>query len=164
MGLSEKEVETASKNGGSLGSKTSADGRPVVRGKFIFVGDEKFYIKGVTYGAFAPQENRSEFHDLATIEQDFVAMAAHGINTVRIPHTVPPVSLLDVAYRHGLRVIVSLSAEQYAGYLVDLEKKDSQIQQLVRKGVRACAGHPALLCYVLGNEIPAQFVRFIGRS
>jgi O-antigen biosynthesis protein len=164
MGLSEKEVETASKNGGSLGTKPSADGRPVVRGKFIFVGDEKFYIKGVTYGAFAPRENRSEFNDLTTIEQDFVAMAAHGINTVRIPHTVPPVSLLDAAYRHGLRVIVGLSAEQYAGYLVDREKKDSQIQQLVRKSVRACAGHPALLCYVLGNEIPAQFVRFIGRS
>ena len=164
MGLSKNEVIAALKIGGPPGSKPSAGGRPSVRGKFLFVGNEKFYIKGVTYGAFAPREDGSEFHDLAKIERDFVAMAAHGINTVRIPHTVPPVSLLDAAHRQGLRVIVGLSAEQSVGYLAGREKKASQIQLLVRKNVRACAGHPALLCYVLGNEIPAQFVRYIGRS
>jgi GT2 family glycosyltransferase len=158
MGLSKKEVTAALKNGGPSG------GRPSVRGKFIFVDNEKFYIKGVTYGAFAPGEDGSEFHDLATIERDFVAMAAHGINTVRISHTVPPVSLLDAAHRHGLRVIVGLSAEQYVGYIAGREKEASQIQRLVRKSVRACSGHPGLLCYVLGNEIPAQLVRYIGRS
>src|SRR6516165_1811622 len=164
MGLSKNEVIAALKIGGPPGSKPSAGGRPSVRGKFLFVGNEKFYIKGVAYGAFAPREDGSEFHDLAKIERDFVAMAAHGSNTVRIPHTVPPVSLLDAADRQGLRVIVGLSAEQYVGYLAGREKKPSQIQLLVRKSVRACAGHPALLCYVLGNEIPAQFVRYIGRS
>jgi O-antigen biosynthesis protein len=164
MGLSENEVTAASKNGRPPGSKPSAGGRPSVRGKFIFVGNEKFYIKGVTYGAFAPREDGSEFHDLEKIERDFVAMAAHGINAVRIPHTVPPGSLLDAAYRQGLRVIVGLSAEQYVGYIAGREKEASQIQLSVRKSVRACAGHPALLCYVLGNEIPVQFVRYIGRS
>ena len=164
MGLSENEVTAASKNGRPPGSKPSAGGRPSIRGKFIFVGNEKFYVKGVTYGAFAPREDGSEFHDLATIERDFVAMAAHGINTVRISHTVPPLSLLDAAHRQGLRVIVGLSAEQYVGYIADREKEASQIQLFVRKNVRASVGHPALLCYVLGNEIPAQFVRYIGRS
>src|SRR5262249_33186811 len=161
MGLGENELTAASKNGGPPGSKPSAGGRPSVRGKFIFVGDEKFYIRGVTYGAFAPREDGSEFHDLATIERDFAAMGAQGINTVRISHTVPPLSLLDAAHRHGLRVIVGLSAEQYVGYIAGREKEASRIQVLVRRSVRACAGHPALLCYVLGNEIPAQFVRYI---
>ena len=164
MGLSKNEVTAASKTGGPSGGKPLPAGRPAVRGKFIFVGNEKFYIKGATYGAFAPREDGSEFHDLATIERDFVAMAAHGINTVRISHAVPPVSLLDAAHRHGLRVIVGLSAEQYVGYIAGREKGASRIQLWVRKSVRACAGHPALLCYVLGNEIPAQFVRYIGRS
>src|SRR5262249_50727946 len=27
---------------------------------------------------------------------------------------------------------------------------------------RACAGHPAVLCYVIGNEIPASIVRWYG--
>ena len=84
--------------------------RPCVRGKFLFVGDEKLYVRGVTYGAFTPDAAGSEYHDLATVERDFAQMAANGINAVRIPHTTPPRALLDIASRHGLRVMVGLSA------------------------------------------------------
>ena len=38
------------------------------------------------------------------------------------------------------------------------------IERRVREGVRACAGHPAVLCYAIGNEIPASIVRWHGRS
>src|SRR5256884_5070347 len=34
---------------------------------------------------------------------------------------------------------------------------------LIRGRVRECAGHPALLCYALGNEIPAPMARWLGR-
>ena len=137
--------------------------RPLVRGKFIFVGDEKFYVRGVTYGAFCPDASGHEYHDLDVIERDFAQMAAHGINAVRIPHTTPPRSLLDVAQRHGLRVMVGLSAEQYVGFLVDGKKEMAEIEALIRERVRECAGHPALLCYALGNEIPAPMARWLGR-
>src|SRR5256884_5269214 len=50
-----------------------------------------------------------EYHDPNVIERDFAQMAANGINTVRIPHTMPPRSLLGAARRHGLRVMVGLS-------------------------------------------------------
>src|SRR6266446_3255585 len=33
---------------------------------------------------------------------------------------------------------------------------------MVREKVRACAGHPAVLCYTIGNEIPASIVRWHG--
>ena len=89
-------------------------------------------------------------------------MAANGMTAVRIPHTTPPRSLLDIAQRYGLRVMVGLSAEQYVGYLIDKEGAPD-IEELVRERVRACAGHPALLCYALGNEIPASIVRWLGR-
>src|SRR5205814_3180977 len=68
--------------------------RPCVRGKFLFVGDEKLYVRGVTYGAFTPDAAGNEYHDLATVERDFALMAANGINAVRIPHTTPPRALL----------------------------------------------------------------------
>jgi hypothetical protein len=139
-----------------------AASRPCVRGKFLFVGNEKFYVKGVTYGAFAPREDETEYHAPETIERDFARMAANGINTVRIPHTVPPRSLLDAAHRHGLRVMVGLSAEQYVGYLIDHKKDVQEIERLVLERVRRCADHPALLCYALGNEIPAPLVRYLG--
>ncbi len=137
--------------------------RPRARGKFIFTGDEKFYVRGVSYGAFHPDASGREYHDLDVIERDFAQMAANGINTVRIPHTTPPRALLDAAQRHGLRVMVGLSAEQYLGYLIDRKKSVSEIAALVRAKVRECAGHPALLCYALGNEIPALMARWLGR-
>src|SRR5207253_5607286 len=36
-------------------------------------------------------------------------------------------------------------------------------EAVVRAKVRECVGHPALLCYALGNEIPAPMARWLGR-
>ncbi len=134
-----------------------------MRGKFLFVGDTKLRIRGVTYGAFAPDAQGREYHDLEVIERDFALMAAAGINAVRIPHTMPPRALLDLAAACGLHVMVGLSAEQYIGFLIDRRRDAPDIADLVRAKVRSCAGHPALLCYALGNEIPAPMARWLGR-
>jgi GT2 family glycosyltransferase len=140
------------------------EARPRAMGKFIFAGDEKVYVRGVTYGAFRPDDDGNEYHDLDVVDRDFAQMAANGMNAVRIPHTTPPRALLDVAHRHGLRVMVGLSVEQYVGFLIDRKRKDApDIAETLRAKVRSCAGHPALLCYALGNEIPASLVRWIGR-
>lgn len=146
---------------GAVSARTSA--RPCVRGKFLYVGGQKLFIKGVTYGAFRPDQSGLEFNDLDMIDRDFAMMARHGINTVRIPHTTPPVHLLDAADRHGLRVMVGLSAEQYVGYLLD-DRKPPDLDFTIRSKVRTCAGHPALLCYSLGNEIPSGLARWLGRA
>jgi GT2 family glycosyltransferase len=136
--------------------------RPEAKGKFLFAGDEKLYAKGTTYGAFRPDDQGREYQDLRRIEADFAQMAANGINAVRIPHTTPPCSLLDAALRHGLRVMVGLSAEQFVGYLID-RKQAPDIEEAVQTKVQAVADHPALLCYAIGNEIPASVARWLGR-
>ena len=76
--------------------------RPTVRGKFLFAGDNKLYIKGVTYGTFRPGNCGNEFHDAREVEQDFAQISGNGINTVRT-YTVPPRWLLDLALQYGLR-------------------------------------------------------------
>src|SRR5439155_5615128 len=144
-------------------SPVTATLRPHARGKFLFAGDEKLFVRGVTYGAFQPDPAGHEYHDLATVERDFAEMAANGINCVRIPHTTPPRSLLDAAGRHGLRVMVGLSAEQYVGHIIDRRPGAPDVEALIRAKVRACAGHPALLCYALGNEIAGPLARWLGR-
>src|SRR6266581_4497529 len=74
--------------------------------------------------------------------------------------SLPAVGLSS--HRHGLRIMVGLSAEQYVGFLID-RAHGPNIEEVVRAKVRACAGHPAILCYALGNEIPAPVVRWLGR-
>ena len=128
------------------------------------IGAKKFYVKGVLYGAFEPDEDGREYHDLDQVDRDFAQMAAAGFNTVRIPHTMPPRALLDIAQRHGLMVMVGLSAEQYVGFLIDRSKKAPDVIGMVREKIRTVAGHPALLCYGIGNEIPAAVARWIGRK
>jgi GT2 family glycosyltransferase len=135
--------------------------RPRVEGKFIYVGDEKFYIRGVTYGPFHPEEDGCEYHTPELVEKDFGLMAENGINAVRT-YTVPPRWLLDIAQRHGLRVMVGLPWEEHIAFL-DNKKLAQDIENRVREGVRSCAGHSAVLCYTIGNEIPASIVRWYGR-
>src|SRR5206468_4367488 len=96
------------------------------------------------------------------VGRDFRQMACAGFNAVRIPHTMPPRELLDIAQEHGLRVMVGLSAEQYAGYLADPQKAPD-IDEIIRTRMKTCKGHPALLCSALGNEISASMVRWLGR-
>jgi O-antigen biosynthesis protein len=136
--------------------------RPRTRGKFLFAGEEKLYVRGVTYGPFRPNENGSEYHSPEAVERDFAQIAANGLNTVRT-YTTPERWLLDTALRHGLRVMVGLSWwEQHLASLNDNKRVES-IKEHVRAGVSSCVGHPAILCYVIGNEIPAPIVRWYGR-
>jgi hypothetical protein len=81
--------------------------RPEVRGKFLFVGDEKYWVKGVTYGTFRPDAGGHAFPPSRQVERDFVQMVRAGINTVRI-YTPAERWLLDLALQHGLRVMVGL--------------------------------------------------------
>jgi O-antigen biosynthesis protein len=143
-------------------SGASAMVRPVVQGKFLFTGAEKFFIRGVTYGPFKPGADGCEYHDRAAVERDFAAMSAAGLNAVRT-YTVPPLWLLDVAAERGLRVMVGLPWEQHVTFLDD-PVRASDIVRRVAAGVRACARHRAILCYSIGNEIPANIVRWHGHE
>jgi GT2 family glycosyltransferase len=136
--------------------------RPEARGKFLFANDRKLHIRGVSYGAFRPDAEGREYQDRAILDRDFAMMAEHGFNAVRIPHTMPPAFLLDIAERYGLRVMVGLSAEQYVGYLIDRDDAPD-VERMVVEKAKTVAGHPALLCYGIGNEIPSSIARWIGR-
>src|SRR5262245_5930764 len=128
-------------------------------GKFIAQGDEKLYVRGVTYGTFRPDESGDEF-DPAVAAADFAEMSAKGINAVRT-YTVPSRRLLDLAQEHGLRVMVGIPWEQHITFLDDPGRACS-IEARVRAAVRRLAGHPAVLCYAVGSEIPGSIVRWYG--
>jgi GT2 family glycosyltransferase/sugar lactone lactonase YvrE len=124
-------------------------------------GTERFLVKGVTYGTFAPDAQGYQFPSLAQVAEDFRLMAELGINTVRL-YTPPRRELLDEASRQGLRVIVGLPWSQHVAFLDDRRLR-RRIRREVLGEVRALGDHPALLMFALGNEIPAGVVRWHGR-
>ena len=133
---------------------------PAVAGKFLTVAGEKFYVRGVTYGPFGPDGSPAEYGDAPRVARDFSQIAAAGFNSVRL-YTVPTHDLLDAAANEGLRVLVGLPWEQHVAFLDDA-RRARDIERRVAAGVAACAGHPALLGYAIGNEIPAPVVRWYG--
>src|SRR5262249_38979393 len=106
-----------------------------------------------------PDEDGREYQH-ATVARDFAKMSASGLNAVRV-YTPPPRWLLDTALEHGLRVMVGLPWEQHVTFLED-RAPARRIAARLRESVRACAGHPGVLCYAVGNEIPSPIVRWHG--
>jgi len=93
-----KEIDSRYEISQSVPVHTTA--RPRVQGKFVFIGDEKFYIKGVTYGSFKPDSQGVDYPSASTVQTDFALMRSNGVNCVRT-YTVPPCWLLDLAEEAG---------------------------------------------------------------
>jgi GT2 family glycosyltransferase/LmbE family N-acetylglucosaminyl deacetylase len=139
---------------------TSKMQRPKVDGKFLVVGAEKFFVKGVTYGSFPPNAMGDEFPEADDVARDFALMRKAGINTI-LTYTVPPITLLDRAEEFGLRAIIVVPWMEYICFLEDKGVRKRVIRE-VRDGVASCRRHPAVLMYCVGKEIPPDIVRWQG--
>jgi len=135
--------------------------RPLIHGRSILVGGRKLHVRGVTYGTFRPRDGLP-FPSPDRVRCDFEAMAKAGANALRT-YVPPPLWLLDLAQEHDLKVMAGLAWEQHVAFLDDPELAKG-IAAKVGRQVRDCEAHPALLCYAVGNEIPAPIVRWHGKG
>ena len=131
-----------------------------VKGKFFFLGDEKIFLKGVSYGPFSPATHGAPFPERAIVEKDFALIAELGANCLRT-YNVPPDWFLDLAASYGLRILVGIPWAQHVAFL-DSSSVKAEIRSCIANGVKACAGHPAVFAYLVGNEIPPDIVRWHG--
>ncbi len=143
-----------------VGSERQKMPRIRTKGKFFYCGDDLFLVRGVTYGPFRPEVDGSDYHTPTEVQRDFSLMSSRGINAVRL-YTVPPRWLLDIAQQYKLYVLVGLPWEEHLAFL-DMPETRRRIIEKVRSGVRACAGHPAVMGFAIGNEIPSTIVRWYG--
>jgi GT2 family glycosyltransferase len=70
--------------------------------------------------------------------------------------------MIDAAAEQGLRVMVGVPWEQHITFLDERERIRSIVAR-VRMAVKGYRGHPGVLAYAIGNEIPAPIVRWYGR-
>ncbi len=145
-----------------VAAPTTAEGPPTVQGKFFWTGGEKFYLRAVSYGPFAAASHGAQFPERDMIERDFALIRELGANTIRT-FTVPPLWLLDRAEAHGLRVLVGIPWSQHVAFL-DSPQVIAHIRETIRRAVRDSAAHRAIFAYMIGNEIPADIVRWHGKE
>ncbi len=101
-----------------------------VRAKFFFEGDRKFFIKGVTYGPFAPDAAGEFFGTPEKARTDFKLMFEIGVNLLRV-YYVPPRWFLDLCREFGLRVLISIPWAEHVEFL-----NQGKIRREIEKAVR----------------------------
>ncbi len=131
-----------------------------VRAKFFFEGDKKFFIKGVTYGPFAPDAQGDHFGTPENARRDLAVMRETGVNLARV-YYVPPGWFVDACADAGIRLLITIPWAEHIEFLKD-RKVRKEVVRAIRDGVRQHSGHPAIFGYLVGNEIPSTMVRWIG--
>jgi GT2 family glycosyltransferase len=152
----------ASDLSGSIEAKRAPlSSRPQVDGKFLRVGGQRFCVKGVTYGTFRANEEGECFPPLDRARDDFARMAEAGVNTVRV-YTPPSDRIADAAADAGLYLLPDIC---WGPRKCELHRPDDlrAIRDWTQQHARRLAGHPSILIFSIGNEIPPLLVRWYGR-
>lgn len=129
-----------------------------VDGKFFRLGEQKFYVKGVTYGPFAPNPEGEYFATVERTRADFELIRELGANVLRV-YYIPPKWFLDLALEYGLRVLPDIPWNKHTCFL-DTEQSRREARETVRLAAEACARHPAIFALSLVNEIPPDILRW----
>ena len=138
----------------------------VVDGKQFAVDGERFIFRGVTYGTFEPRSSDgARFPEREQIKLDLGAMRHTGFTVVRT-YTPPPDDLVELADEWELRLLAGVFYSDWR-YLVGTSRREQKrVVREARAEVRAAArrlrGHDSVLALSLGNEIPADVLRWFG--
>ncbi len=134
--------------------------RASVDGKFFRLGSKKFYVKGVSYGPFAPNSAGQPFASPEQTAADFARIQQLGANLIRIYH-LPAKWFLDLALQHDLRVLLDVPWSKHLRFM-DSKEERASARDAIRRAVLSCARHPAIFALSVANEIPADVVRWSG--
>jgi len=134
-------------------------------GKFFGAGGERFPLRGVTYGTFAARGDGSQFPPRRQLERDIAAMREVGFNVLRT-YTLPTDDVLEVAADQGMRVLATVFYPDWRYLLGGSRRQHREVARDARKQVRETArrlaGNPTVLGLSLGNEVPADVLRWFG--
>jgi len=134
-------------------------------GKQFAVGDRRFPFRGITYGTFRPRADGALYPERARIKEDFEAIVDAGFTVVRT-YTAPPDDVVELADDWGLRLLAGVFYADWR-YLVGGSRRDrARVRREARREVEAVSrrlwGADCVLGLCLGNEVPADVVRWVG--
>jgi GT2 family glycosyltransferase len=139
--------------------------RVTTDGKHFAAGGARFRFAGVTYGTFAARPDGELYPDTGQVLRDFWDMAGHGLTVVRT-YTPPPDDVVAAAADHDLRLLSDVFYPDWR-YLVTSGRREQRritrdACEAVAAATRRLAGCEQVLGLSLGNEIPADVIRWLG--
>lgn len=134
-------------------SSDSPDTRWQIDGKFFRRGESRIQPRMVTYGPF-PGGWPSCFRE------DFKRISAAGFEAIRL-YSMPPRRMLVSARDSGIKVFAGLAWEQNSDFLSGGARLAAAKIELA-EWLTEHADEPALAGVYVGNEIPADLVRWMG--
>jgi cellulose synthase/poly-beta-1,6-N-acetylglucosamine synthase-like glycosyltransferase len=145
---------------GALVSQSPQTTRSVVtvEGEQLLVDGMPYVVRGVHYGPWRPGTGpgRSNYPSRAELEEDLALIEGLGANSIFTFDA--PRLLLDVAWEHHVRVLCGFWLEwpQFA------DAGFAEYENRALAAVHELHDHPAVLGWVLGNEIPSWVVTQFG--
>ena len=134
-------------------------------GKFFTLGGQRFHFSGVTYGTFKPREDGARYPERDRVKRDFIDIADNGFTVVRT-YIDPPGDVVELAADTGLHLLAGVFWPDWR-YLLGASRR--QCREVARAGVtavrraaRELAGAEPIMGLCVGNEVPADVVRFVG--
>lgn len=163
-GHAERGRESASEPATGLLDQNGS-GRVKVDGRFFRLNGQPFPFRGVTYGTFMPREDGALFPERPRLEDDLEAIAEAGFTVVRT-YTPPTDDLLKGAASFDLRVLAGVFFPDWR-YLLGASKRQvravmTEARRTVREQTIRFADSDEVLALCLGNEIPADVLRWFG--
>jgi cellulose synthase/poly-beta-1,6-N-acetylglucosamine synthase-like glycosyltransferase len=135
--------------------------RLLSRGKYLFDGAQKFYLRGVSYGPFAPNSRGERYPEPERAAADFALMKRLGANLIRL-YVPPPMWMVEEAQKAGLRMMLGIPWPFHMAFL-DSADMMREIRDAIRKTVLETRQFgETIAAYSIGNEIRSDIVRWHG--
>ncbi|MGB9379635.1 glycosyltransferase [Candidatus Binatus sp.] len=135
--------------------------RLVSHGKFLLDGAQKFYLRGVSYGPFAPNSRGERYPEPDRAAADFALMKKLGANVIRL-YVPPPPWMVEEAQKAGLRMMLGIPWPFHMAFL-DSADMMREIRDAIRKTVLETRQFgETIAAYSIGNEIRSDIVRWHG--
>src|SRR5436190_1116459 len=97
---------------------SGGDSRVRIDGRLFRIDDRDWYVKGFTYGPFAPNRAGHHLPERHNLLADFAQMRGLGCGAIRLYHA-PPREFLDDALAHGIRVLLDVPWEKHRCFFED---------------------------------------------
>jgi hypothetical protein len=147
----------------STAQSSSGSPRPEVRivRRLLLVDGRPFQVRGIHYGPWRPGTGPNKqypYPDLKDIAQDFATIRQTHANTVLI-YDAPP-EVLDLADQYGLKVVYCFALDWYS---IGGPTQPAITARVVER-VTALQSKPALLAWLLGNEVVGHVLQTRGEA